>query len=139
MWIESCNAKYDDKLTYGHTATGYMVGENESADFVYRLDKAVMQAKKGYILDAKDNMYYPRKEDFEDNGGTCVAYRLASPSAYGSGSSVGIYLMRINADGRVYYDATYTSRYAARPVVCINKDANVVNICGVWCSFNEEE
>ena len=134
MWVASWNAKYNDTITFEPTEFGYKVGKDEGS-LGYLIAKDVMQATEGYMTEQTENLYYPRKSELaDDNGKACKAYWLASPSAT-TGNSQGQYVMRINCDGRVYYNTYYSHSYATRPVVCLKSNVNAKLVNGIW-EFN---
>ena len=89
MWIASWNKKYTtetnmaDKLYCNKaSSTGYYVGTTNEPTSTY-IGSDVMSAKAGY----QDELYYPHRSYWN----SCNGYWLASPSADGSGSEMGVY------------------------------------------------
>lgn len=133
MWVESWNDKFDDDVTLTHNNLGYKVSGGISSSDEYQT-KVVDIATSNYEDIA---VYFPWTTNKDNDGNTLSGYHLASPSAcLNSKLAPGTYIMRINYDGRVYYNDYWQCNRALRPVVCI-KDLNVYGFGDLWLLTNQ--
>ena len=116
MWVDSWNARYpkssDQVYRRASTSTndpGYYVGTNPDPTGSYSMN---LRGKEGY----NNKLYYPHTSGYNGTNG----YWLASPSAYDSN-----YVLRVDCDGRVYYNDYNNSYLGVRPVVSLNSGITV--------------
>ena len=118
MWVASWNTKYPNEKVYSNAIgkCGYLFGINSTP----KTSHYTLSAKEGYLVDEKDNMYFPHKQCIGSEN--CYGYMLSSQSNgyhhllmlvdfYGSVGNSSSYM-------GIYENYSFTRR-ALRPVVSL--------------------